>query len=336
MQDWAMNCRRRTADGTRKGKGQMRLTPERMAQVALLWSEAVGPAGLKRLMARFGSAEKVLRASLDELLSPDLRLRRQQAKRILSLRKRLGGVEKVCQACHKRYVHLLFAEDAEFPSPLREIPNAPVLLTVFGAWLPADDPAIAIVGTRTPTPEGIHMAHELARACSRHRITVVSGLAHGIDRAAHEGALAAGGRTLAVIGCGLLMVSPRDPQDLEARIAGAGAIFSEYHPKANVNPARLMARNRLTSGLARAVIVVQARARGGALVTAEYARRQGRILAAVPWPDDLPEGVGCRQLLDAGAYPIRGPEDLGDLIAQVKQALSRGVPPDEQLKFLED
>lgn len=314
----------------------MRLTPERLAQVALLWSEAVGPAGLKRLLAHFGSAQRVLRASLDELLSPDLRLRRQQAHRILSLRKRLGGVEEVCQVCYTRYVHLLFAQDAGFPRPLREIPNAPVLLTVFGAWLPTDDPAIAIVGTRTPTPEGIRVAQELARACGRHRITVVSGLAHGIDRAAHEGVLAAGGRTLAVIGCGLLRISPQDPQDLEARIAGSGAIFSEYHPEARTNAARLMARNRLTSGLARAVIVVQARARGGALATADYARRQGRILAAVPWPDDLPEGVGCRQLLDAGAYPVRGPEDLGDLIAQVKQALSRGAPEDKQLKFFDN
>ncbi|MCX7598460.1 MAG: DNA-protecting protein DprA [Armatimonadetes bacterium] len=314
----------------------MRLSSERLAQIALLWSEAVGPAGLKRLMASFGSAERVLRATIDELLSPDLRLRRQQAELIVSLRHSLGDYEKACEACYKRYVHLLFAEDAGFPPPLREIPNAPALLTAFGAWLPTDDPGIAIVGTRMPTPEGIRTAWELARVCGRHRITVVSGLAHGVDRAAHEGALAAGGRTLAVIGSGLLRVSPKAPEDLEARIAGSGAIFSEYAPKARVNAAHLMARNRLTSGLARAVVVVQARARGGALVTADYARRQGRVVAAVPWPEDLPEGVGCHLLLEAGARPLRGPDDLSELIAELRQGLGRGTPPAEQLNLLND
>lgn len=314
----------------------MRLTQERLAQVALLWSEAVGPAGLKRLLAHFGSAERALRASLDELLSPDLHLRRQQADLILSLRSRLAEYEEAYEKCYRRYVHVLFADEAGFPPPLREIPNAPVLLTAFGNWLPTDWWAVAIVGTRTPTPEGIRIARDLARTCARHRITVVSGMAHGIDRAAHEGALAAGGRTLAVVGCGLLAIHPKHTRGIEARIANAGAVFSECAPEAEANPARLMARNRLTSGLARAVIVVQARARGGALVTAEYAKRQGRLVAAVPWPAELPEGVGCQQLLKAGAYPIRGPDDLRELIQQVEHRPAPGAPSGEQLHLLDD
>jgi len=314
----------------------MRLSEERLAQVALLWSEAVGPAGLKRLIAHFGSAERVLRANFDELSSPDLGLHRGQAEIIVSLRSRLAEFEEACELCHLRYVHLLFADEPGFPPPLAEIPNAPVLLTACGNWLPIDDPAVAIVGTRTPTPEGAQMARELARTCARKKITVVSGLAQGVDRAAHEGALSAGGRTLAVVGCGLLAIRRKDTGGLEARIASAGAVFSEYAPYAEQSLPHLMARNRLTSGLARAVIVVQARARGGALVTADDAKRQGRIVAAVQWPEELPEGIGCRQLLRAGARPIREPEDLQELIEQIRHGLASDVQPERQLPLLDD
>ncbi len=314
----------------------MRLTPERLAQVALLWSEAVGPAGLRRILAHFGTAERALRAARDELASPDLDLRPPQVELILSLRRRLSEFEAEWEECVRRYLRPLFSDDQGFPPPLREIPNAPALLTVYGNWLAADELAVAIVGTRTPTAEGAHLAAELARECAAGGATVVSGLAAGVDRAAHEAALAAGGRTLATVATGLLAISRKETGGLESRIASSGAVFSEYGPVAPASVAHLMARNRLTSGLARAVVVVQSRARGGSLVTADYARRQGRVVAAVPWGEDLPEGVGCGLLLEAGARPVRTAGEMRALLDELRRALTAEPLPKTQLHLLDD
>jgi DNA processing protein len=314
----------------------MRLTAERLAQMALLWSEAVGPAGLARLLAHFGGADRALRATRDELASPDLDLRPTQVASILSLRARLPYVEADYDECTSRYIRGLFPDDPGFPPLLRDIANAPALLTIYGNWLPTDDPAVAIVGTRTPTPDGARLAAELARACAATHATVVSGMAAGVDRAAHEAALAAGGRTVAVVGSGLLALHRRETGGLEARIATAGAVISEVAPHAQVSVAHLMARNRLTSGLARAVVVVQARARGGSLVTAEYARKQGREVAAAPWPEALPEGVGCAQLLRAGARSLAGADGMAALVEDLRAGRAAPAESQPQLHLPED
>lgn len=313
----------------------MRLTPERLAQVALLWSEAVGPAGLRRLLEHFGSAERTLRATRDELAGVTPTLRPNQIDLIASLHSRLPRYEALWEECVRRYVRPLFPEDQGYPPHLRDIPNAPALLTVYGNWLARDDPGVAIVGTRTPTADGERAAAAIAKACAGEGITVVSGLALGIDRAAHEAALEADGRTIAVVGSGVLAVNRRRTGGLEGRVAEAGAVISELGPHAPPSVPHLMARNRLTSGLARAVVVVQARTRGGSLVTADYARRQGRLVAAVDWPEGLPEGIGCRRLLEAGARAVAADGDLRALIDEICQGPLTG-PADGQLPLLDD
>jgi DNA processing protein len=309
----------------------MRMTEERLARLALLWSEAVGPAGLARLLAHFGSAVRILQASRGELAAPALRLRPEQVAAIAGLRRRLPQYEDAWREYERRYLHVLFPEDEAYPPPLREIANRPAVLTIYGNWLACDDPAVAIVGTRTPTAAGLAMAEQLALVAAAQGVTVVSGLAPGIDQAAHRGALRGGGRTIAVVGCGLLAINRRDTGGLEREIAGRGAVISELEPRAPASVPHLMARNRLTSGLARAVIVVQSRFRGGALVTADYAVRQGRVVAAVPWPEDLPEGAGTRQLLQQGALAIAGPADLEELVAQLRRCLAGPAPRPQQL-----
>jgi DNA processing protein len=297
----------------------MRLTADKLARLALLWSEAVGPAGLLRLVVHFDTAERVLAASPDDLASPDLGLRPEQISLIAGLLDRMDSFEAEWDECRRRYIRVLFPEDEGYPRIVCDLPNRPGVLSLRGNWLAADDPAVGIVGTRRPTQPGLRMAEVLARTCAAEGLTVVSGLAFGIDQAAHQAALDADGRTIAAIGCGILALERDRTGGLEARLAESGAVLSEFAPRAVVTVPHLMARNRLTSGLSRALIVVQSRHRGGALITARNAARQGRIVAAVPWPDDVPEGEGCRNLLQEGAIELRGADDMRALAERLRE-----------------
>lgn len=312
----------------------MRVTKERLARLALLWSDAVGSAGLARLVAHFGGAWQTVHASREELGAPTIRLRPEQVVTISTLRDRLEDVEELWRECERQFIHVVFLEDDEFPRPLAQIPNAPAALTVYGAWLPGDDPAVAVVGTRSPTPEGVALAEEIAAACAHHQLTVVSGLAEGIDQAAHCGVLKAHGRTLAVVGCGLLAIPRNATNGMEAEVARQGAVMSEVGPYTKMSVPHLMARNRLTSGLARAVIVVQSRGRGGSLVTAEYGAKQGRSVFAVPWPSNMAEGIGTGRLLKEGARVLRGPDDVAGLANDLRTQAPGPVP--EQLTLFEE
>ncbi len=307
----------------------MRLDEEKLARLALLWSGTVGAAGLAKLISAFGSARAALAADPDQIVASGLRLPPETARRIATLRRWLPRFEAYWRECERRYIRVLFREDQAYPLPLREIPNPPWVLSVYGSWLKVDDPAVAIVGTRNATPEGLELAAQLAAACARRGVTVVIGLARGIDQAAHRGALRAGGRTIAVVGCGLLAIDRRVTGGLETEIAGRGAVLSEVGPHTQPSIPTLMARNRLTSGLARLVIVVQSRRRGGALVTAEYARKQGRLVAAVPWPAEMPEGAGTAMLLDEGAEEIRRPEQLDPLLDRIGTPARPSQPSDQ-------
>jgi DNA processing protein len=154
-----------------------------------------------------------------------------------------------------------------------------------------------------------------------------------VDQAAHGGALKAQGRTIAVVGCGLLAIPRKMTGGMEKAIAEQGAVMSELGPYSKASIPHIMARNRLISGLSRAVIVVQSRRRGGALVTADYARKQGRLVYAVPWPKGLPQGDGTAQLMRDGAQPISGPGDVAQLATQLGM-----VPPKapQQLPLIDD
>ncbi|MCD6352370.1 MAG: DNA-processing protein DprA [Armatimonadetes bacterium] len=307
----------------------MRVSKERLARLALLWSEAVGPGGLARLVAHFGTAWQALHARREDLAVTSLRLNERQIALITTLPGRLDQFEEEWRTCSQYYIRVLFPGDEGYPEPLVRIPNAPAVLTMYGNWLPTDDPAVAIVGTRRPTPEGEAITRELAAACARRGLTVVSGLARGVDEAAHRAAVEEGGRTLAVVGCGLLAIESRRTGGLERLIAEKGAVLSELGPYSKTTVPHLMARNRLTSGLARAVLVVQSRQRGGALVTAEYARKQERLVLAVPWPEGLPEGEGTAALLASGAKPVSSADEIAQLGDDLHAAAGERRPPQQ-------
>lgn len=225
-------------------------------------------------------------------------------------------------------VHLPRTSDA-YPPRLRTIFDPPFGLFGVGAMAPAlaaaaVGPAVAIVGSRRPSGAGRRFAADLAGRLAERGAVVVSGLARGIDAAAHEGALEAGGVTIAVLGSGVDRVHPRRHQALADRIQADGAVVSEYWPGTEPAPWRFPARNRIVAGLSHAVVVVEAASRSGALITADFAMENGAPVLAVPgWPaSEL--SAGCNALLRAGAALCEG---VDDVVAEAPHAAWRDGPP---------
>jgi DNA processing protein len=227
--------------------------------------------------------------------------------------------------------------DPRYPDGLRQLPDPPFCLFLRGeaeaslARL-ADGPAVGVVGSRRATAPGLALAHRLGADLARRGAVVVSGLAHGIDAAAHEGALAAGGPTVAVLGCGVDVPYPRRNRALARRVAESGALVSEFWPGTPPAPWRFPARNRIVAGLAGAVAVVEAGARSGALITADFALELGRPVLAVPgWPGAL-ASEGCNGLLRAGAALL---ETADDVVAELPGARWR-APGDPEGEAVPD
>ncbi|HMN99817.1 MAG TPA: DNA-processing protein DprA [Miltoncostaeaceae bacterium] len=213
--------------------------------------------------------------------------------------------------------------DVRYPEGLRQLPDPPFCLFLRGGGADAglarlaEGPAVGVVGSRRATAAGTALAHRLGADLARRGAAVVSGLAHGIDAAAHEGALAAGGCTVAVLGCGVDVPYPRRNRDLARRVAASGALVSEFWPGTPPAPWRFPARNRIVAGLSGGVAVVEAGVRSGALITADFALELGRPVLAVPgWPGAL-ASEGCNGLLRAGAALL---ETVDDVVAELADA----------------
>ena len=214
--------------------------------------------------------------------------------------------------------------DVRYPVLLRNIPDPPPVLYVDGELEPVDVQAVAIVGSRHATLYGIRIARTLAEELSRLGFTIVSGMARGIDRVAHEGALAAGGRTLAVLGCGLDVAYPPDHTQLRAQVAEAGALLTEFPLGSPPLAAHFPRRNRILSGLSLGVVVVEAAEGSGSLITAKLAAEQGREVFAVPGPIDAPTSRGTHGLLKQGAKLTETVDDiLDELLPQLEQPIIR-------------
>jgi DNA processing protein len=205
---------------------------------------------------------------------------------------------------------LLTPQDPEYPAALRAIADPPQTLYVRGKLVEADRTAVAVVGSRRASPYGVAVAEWLGRELARNGVTVVSGLARGIDAAAHRGALQGGGRTIAVLGCGVDIIYPPEHGRLVAQITGAGAVLSEYPPGTPPLKHQFPRRNRLISGLALGVVVVEGREDSGALITADCALDQGREVFAVPGPVFAQTSVLPHRLLQQGAKLATTVEDI--------------------------
>lgn len=205
------------------------------------------------------------------------------------------------------------------------IANKPKALYYIGKLPEERLPTVAIVGTRKPSPYGKEVAHRIAYDLARQGIVIVSGLALGIDSIAHRAALEAGGITLAVLGNSLDLIYPRNHTDLAMEITKTGAILSEYEPPVGPRDYRFLERNRIVSGLADAVIVIEAASRSGTLNTASHALEQGRELFAVPGNITSPLSAGCNALIRQGAHPLTSSKDILDLLTP-RQAHQQSLP----------
>ena len=268
----------------------------------------LGRVGIRKLLAGCGSAVAVLDRDAEQLvrrtgIPPEAAeaIRRLDAVRFLAAEQELLTAAQV---------RVMSFQDPDFPPLLREIPDAPLLLYIRGQILPADELAVAIVGSRRASPYGRSVAERFAARLAGLGITVVSGLARGIDTAAHQGCLRAHGRTLAVLGCGLSCVYPPENKDLFARVAANGAVISEFPMAAEPRPFFFPMRNRIISGLSLGVLVVEAAKNSGALITSRLALEQGREVFAVPGNLDQTTAWGTNDLIRQGARLVSGVEDI--------------------------
>jgi DNA processing protein len=205
---------------------------------------------------------------------------------------------------------LLPATAPDYPRLLHESPDAPAVLYVRGDVGILSEPQLAMVGSRNPTAGGRATAREFAMFFAQAGLTITSGLALGIDTACHEGALAAGGATVAVLGCGLDQIYPRDNQALAERIAANGAVITEFPPGSSPLPAYFPQRNRIIAGLSHGTLVIEAAQRSGSLITARLAGEAGREVFAIPGSIHNPLARGCHQLIRQGAKLVERGEDV--------------------------
>ncbi len=287
----------------------------------------VGPRMRRALLDRFGSPEAVLSAAPSQLRSV-VGVGPKLVEKILAASRQIDA-EQIIALCAERGVTILRESDDGYPRLLRQIADPPGVLFVRGLLRPQDDLAIAIVGTRHATPYGLRQAERLAGALARAGLTIVSGLARGIDAAAHRGALEAGGRTLAVLASGVLTIYPPEHQALADAILAQGALVSEAPPLASPHAGTFPQRNRLISGMTLGTVVVEAGQRSGALITARHAMEQNREVFAVPGRVDGRTAAGCHRLLRDGAKLVETADDvleeLGPLFAPVPRDDGRVV-----------
>ncbi len=264
----------------------------------------LGNASIKKLWDHFGSIDKILSASEDELSKVD-GLSKKAVKNVLGCNPTLK-----CGELSKEIKALTF-EDKNYPQPLLNIYDPPSILYVKGDESLLNQKSIAIVGTRKASHYGKTMARKLAYELAAAGITIVSGLALGIDTAAHEGALEAKGKTIAVLGCGVDVIYPPSNKNLYSRIP---TIVSEFEPGTDVEGWRFPQRNRIVSGLSLGTIVIEGHYKSGAMITAKQALDQGREVFALPGQVDMEQSKGPHWLIQQGAKLIEGVEDVLDEI----------------------
>jgi DNA processing protein len=277
--------------------------------LALALVPGLGPKLTAALLARFGSAAAARRATAAELRTiPHI-----GEKLADSLAQALGTVEiePELRLMEEHNVRAVPLGHPAYPARLADLAGPPPLLYFRGDWSVADENAIGIVGSRSCTSYGLRVATQLARELARAGYTIVSGLARGIDAAAHRGAMEGGGRTVAALAGGLSRIYPPEHAPLADEIStGRGCLLTETPMGMDPQAAMFPARNRIISGLSRAVIVVEANARSGALITARHAADQGREVYAVPGPVDSQASAGCHELLRKGARLVRSADDV--------------------------
>ena len=296
---------------------------ERAALLTLTHAPKIGPVTVRRLIDHFSTAAQALDATPNELaqvkgVGQGLATIIAGARKTIDLKSITAGMK----ALGLRY---LIPTDDEYPAALREIYDPPFGLFIRGEIQPSDNHGIAVVGSRRCTHYGLNATKNLCGQMARAGLTVISGFARGIDTAAHKAAIDAGGRTIAVLGSGLGNIYPPENKSLADRIVeeNKGAILSEFPIHMSPNKQSFPLRNRIVSGMSKGILVVEAPAWSGAMITANLAADQGRTVYAVPGPIDHPTSAGCHKLIKDGATLTASADDILDDLEML-------LPPDRK------
>lgn len=273
--------------------------------------KGIGSVRFKQIQAHFGDLSTAWHAPIEifrEIGLPD-----KVVTNIFELRRSLD-LDRYYEQVLQGDAHVLTLLDQDYPRLLKEIDQAPPVIYVRGSLLPADEFAVAMVGTRRVTAYGQQVTRDTSTYLAGHGLTIVSGLARGVDALAHQHALQAGGRTIAVLGCGVDVIYPPEHRQLAEAIVENGALISDYPLGTQPEGSNFPPRNRVISGLSLATIVVEAGERSGALITADFAVEQGRDVFAVPGNVFSPASRGTNRLIQKGAYVLVSPQDVLDLL----------------------
>ncbi|MDE0836894.1 MAG: DNA-processing protein DprA [Akkermansiaceae bacterium] len=304
----------------------------REAILALNLLPSFGPVRITRLLEYFGDAENVLSASENKLQRVD-GIGPETAK-IISRWQDYADPSTELADAEKRGISIITRADATYPKHLLQVYDAPILLYVWGEITSRDKHAISVVGSRRTTTYGVSATRKITYQLAHAGFTIVSGLARGIDTAAHESALAAKGRTIAVVGSGLARLYPPENLALAEKIAdGNGAVISEFPLHKAPDKQTFPMRNRIVAAWSQAVLVTECPAWSGSLITANLASEYGKPIFAVPGPIDKPSSAGCHQLIRDGATLVADAshiiDDMGELPFSFRNE-SPGEEPDEQ------
>lgn len=290
---------------------------EREALIALNMVDGIGPVRVRALMEELGSAAAIPEADVAEW---------ERAKGVgrtlagkLKARLRDLDVAGEIRRTEKLGARLVTAVDGDYPEPLRDIHDPPLALYVKGDLKPQDRHAIAVIGSRRCSHYGTQTADRLSFQLAKQGYTVVSGLARGIDAAAHQGAVKGGGRTLAVLGTGIDQIYPAEHDKLAESVAQNGAVITEFPIGFKPTRQSFPQRNRIVSGLSKGILVVEAAKGSGAMMTVDFGTEQGRLIFAVPGRIDYPGAGGCNGLIKTGAKLV---EDVDDILEEFEYLIS--------------
>lgn len=293
------------------------MTGSRNDIIALSLVPGIGPRRIKALFEKAGSAEEIFRMPLP-VLSGILRLSPEAVSGIRSVRNSEEYAEELAYI-EREGIRPVCYEDEDYPAQLRDIYDPPAVLYCRGKMLPEDANAVAIVGARKCSLYGIQMAEKLGSDLAERGITVISGMARGIDSAAHRGALKAGGRTIAVMGSGFRHIYPAGSEKFMRAISESGSVITEYPSQTMPSRSTFPRRNRIISGMSKGVVVVEAARKSGAMITVDLALEQGKEVFAVPGRADFHVSGGTNALIQGGAKLVMGVDDILEELGMIVQ-----------------
>ncbi len=269
--------------------------------------KGIGAVRMQGLVAYFGDLQSAW--SADSATLAEAGLGAKVIERVLAARQNVS-LDQVWAKIESQGIKILTWQDEAYPSRLKEIDQPPPVMYIRGEYLPDDLFAVAIVGTRRVTPYGRQITEEISSFLASNGITVISGLARGVDAIAHQSSLKAGGRTIGILGSGVDKIYPPEHLKLAEQMMERGAIISDYAPGTPPDVSNFPPRNRIISGLSLAVVVIEAGETSGALITAEFAAEQGREVFAVPGSILAPQSKGTNRLIQNGAQPLLSVNDI--------------------------